>query len=803
MTRHLRTTGARLLAVSAAALLTVGTLATGGARAATPAAPPLDTEPGPAARSTTDVPTHPLAVARKQEALRETALQKRVTGEKGFQERTARVGKGQYVELEREGTDPVFVIIVEFGDEQYPNPLFQGPPPDGSTTDVTGPRHNEIPRPDRRVDNTTLWQPDYDAAHYEDMYFNRMAKYYERQSSNRYSVDGAVHGWVRVPFNEALYGRDYCGDIVCATSKALARDAMAVWVQQRLDAGETIEEIADYLSAFDVWDRYDIDGDGNFDEPDGFIDHMQVVHAGGDQAAGDPNQGSDAIWSHRWYSNLQNDGPGGLSGVDIGSNGGIVSSERVPDNPTGVWLGDYTIQPENGGLGVFAHEYGHDLGLPDLYDTSGNTGGAENSTAFWSLMSSGANIGDGGRDGIGDSPTDLSAWELLQLGWLEPQGDEGPFYEVAYAGERSRHKLGPNVPATKSPQAVFVVLPDRESSLELGEPADGDTFFYSGSGNDLDVTMTHDGITGTSLTAQVRHAIEAEWDYAFLEASPDGSAWTPVETNLSDSEDHEGHNQSGFNDSGAGITGSRPEWTELIATLPAGTTQIRFRYRTDSAVAESGFQVDAVTVGATALDDGWSFSGFRETTGTETQSFFNAYVLENRQYDGYDRSLRTAYNFGFLDRRPDWVETYPYQNGLLVWYWNSEYDDNNVGEHPGAGLVLPVDAHPTFHHHADGTLMRPRILSYDSTFGTERTQSITVHNNSQRATIRSQRAVRTFDDTKDWWFDCDSDACTGEHPGRYQPGWNGVDVPKTGTTVTVDGTSRGGHLNITVAPKKR
>lgn len=37
---------------------------------------------------------------------------------------------------------------------------------------------------------------------------------------------------------------------------------------------------------------------------------------------------------------------------------------------TGIWVGDYTIQPENGGLGVYAHEYGHDLGLPDHYDTA-------------------------------------------------------------------------------------------------------------------------------------------------------------------------------------------------------------------------------------------------------------------------------------------------------------------------------------------------------------------------------------------------------------------------------------------------
>ena len=795
MNSHRTSRGARGVAVAATGLLVAGLMATGPAQAA----PPVDVGAERAA-DTGHVPEHPLPLARKKAAQTEAAIQKRVEGDKAYQGKTAKVGKGQYVQLQREGTDPVFVIIVEFGDEQYPNPLFQGPPADGSTSDVTGPRHNEIPEPDRSVDNSTLWQADYDKAHYEDMYFTRMAKYYETQSSNRYSVDGAVHGWVQVPFNEALYGRDYCGGIVCATSKALSRDAMAVWVQQQLDAGQTMTQIVDYLKTFDVWDRYDLDGDGNFNEPDGFIDHMQVVHAGGDQAAGDPNQGSDAIWSHRWYSNLQGGGPGGLPGVDIGANGGIVSSSEIPNNPTGIWLGDYTVQPENGGLGVFAHEYAHDLGLPDLYDTSGNTGGAENSTGFWTLMSSGSNIGDGGPDGIGDAPTDLSAWELLQLGWLGAQGSNGPFYEVAQAGARSTHKLGPNVPATKSPQAVFVVLPDNVVPLDLGAPADGDTFYYSGSGDDLNSTMTHGGITGTSLTAQVRYDIEEDWDYAFLEASTDGgSTWLPVATNLSDTSG----DQSGFNTSQTGLTGVVADWTDLTATLPAGTNSVRFRYQTDAAVSNPGFQVDAVTVSGTALDDGWTFDGFRETTGSEEQSFFNAYVLENRQYDGYDASLKTAYNFGFVDSRPDWVETFPYQNGLLVWYWNDEFTDNNVGDHPGGGLVLPVDAHPTFHHYADGTLMRQRLLSYDSTFGTERTDRITIHKDSQAATIPSQKAVPTFDDTKTWWYDCDAHACTGDHVGRYQPGWTGVDVPKTGTTVTVNGATTGGHLNVTVAPKKK
>ena len=59
------------------------------------------------------------------------------------------------------------------------------------------------------------------------------------------------------------------------------------------------------------------------------------------------------------------------------------------------WVGDYTVEPENGGVGVFAHEFGHDLGIPDEYDTSGNTGGAENSTGFWTTWSSGSYGSDG------------------------------------------------------------------------------------------------------------------------------------------------------------------------------------------------------------------------------------------------------------------------------------------------------------------------------------------------------------------------------------------------------------------------
>ena len=761
----------------------------------------------------------PGPLTKEFEARRQAGLELKLRGEAPG--KVVRLGKNKYVELVRQKTDPVFVIIAEFGNARHssfcdavdtdpapPNPCAF--PSDGSALTYDGPEHNKIPAPDRSVDNSTLWQADYNAAHYRDMYFNRMAAYQARQSSNRYSVVGDVQGWVKVPFNEARYGRDFCHSIVCNNTWFLIRDAMSSWVQGQLAAGKTDTQIADYLKTFDKWDRYDLDGDGNFDEPDGFIDHFQIVHAGGDQAAGDPQQGTDAIWSHRWYASVQGGGPGGLPGVNIGSggpSGGLPGG--IPNHPVGVWVGDYTIQPENGGLGVFAHEYTHDLGLPDLYDTSGNTGGAENSTAFWSLMSSGANIGDGGPNGIGDAPTDLTAWEKFQLGWLGCDTcPGGKFYEVVPYGQRARLKLGPNDAASSlGLQAAFALLPDKKKETHLVDPKSGSFVYWSTMGDEIETTMTkaYTVPAGGTLTADVWYDMEDTFDYAFLEQSTNGGAtWTPVMTNLSDPASRD---QSGFNSSGTGITGSSGGvYKALTATLPgSGASLIRFRYRTDPAVTGQGIVIDNIAVTGSPVDgaedaaSGWTFDGFKRTTGTEVSFHLNAYALENRQYDEYDRSLRTAYNFGFLNTKPDWVEHYPYQDGLLINYWDETFTDNSVGDHPGGGLILPVDAHPTNEHWANGQYMRQRIQSYDSTFGLERTDAITLHLNSVPTTIASKPATRTFDDSRTWWFA--GDGHTAAQHGRFQVQWTGVNVPKTGTVIRVAAESHHGSvMHVDVNP---
>ncbi len=157
------------------------------------------------------------------------------------------------------------------------------------------------------------------------------------------------------------------------------------------------------LSDYDTWDREDYDGDGVYDEPDGIIDHLMVIHAGVGEEAGGGSLGGDAIWSHR--SSL------GLVAVP--------GAESDSDRFDGLLAADdYTIEPEDGAAGVFAHEYGHDLGLPDEYDT--NYTGEGEAIGYWSLMASGSWAGDvPGTEPPGISPYSRQMLQELHGGnWL-------------------------------------------------------------------------------------------------------------------------------------------------------------------------------------------------------------------------------------------------------------------------------------------------------------------------------------------------------------------------------------------------
>ncbi|MFS0885531.1 immune inhibitor A domain-containing protein [Aeromicrobium sp. 179-A 4D2 NHS] len=688
----------------------------------------------------------------------------------------AQATQDQYVELSNERTDQVFVLLVEFGNQRHPSYPDQDTDPDTQgPARFDGPLFNQIPEPGPN-DNSTQWRPNYDRAYYQQLYFGEGAgveslkTYYERQSSGRYSVDGIVTNVTRVPYNQARYGRSDgypCGSNVCSNTWNLVQDGMNQWVADQRAAGQTDAQIKQTIARFDLRDRYDYDGDGNFDEPDGYIDRLQIIHAGGDQADADPLYGEDAIWSHRWKAFQQFDGTAGPAGnLDGGTQVGN----------TGIWAADYTIQPENGGLSVVAHEYGHDLGLPDHYDTAAS---GDNPVNWWTLMAQ-SRVSAPGDRGIGTRPADLGVWDKLQLGWLD--------YETVVAGQRRTIDLGPHEYNSKKAQGVAVVLPDKETRTVLPTPPEGTKQWWSGQGDDYESSMSRADIAvpagGATLSLKTQYNIEEDYDYAWFEAEvPAGSGnWVALPTASFDPDTGDDvADEVGID----GVSDGYQQVTYDLGAYAGQTIGFRARYRTDGAVQGqdpdlgwSGIFVDDIKVttsGTTVFADGaenppngWTLDGFTSVAASFTTLSDQFYLASNRAYVSYDRYLRTGpYNFSFPDR-PDFVEHFPYQNGLLVNYWDTSYTDNNTSQHPGRGLVLPVDANPQVIYNLQGQAWRGRIQTYDAPFGLERSDSFYLTAGGRKSYIRGAAAKPVFDDS---------------NPDRYFKPFADAGQPRTGVKV--------------------
>ena len=698
----------------------------------------------------------------------------------------------QYVELSNERTDRVFVFLVDFGTQRHPNY------PDRDTSAATpgpvtydGPGFNEIPQPGPD-DNSTQWQPQYDKQYYEDLYFgdgelaDSLKSYYERQSSGRYSVEGMVTDFTTVPYNQARYGRSNgypCAGNVCSNTWNLVSDGMTQWVADQKAAGQSDEQIKQTVAQYDIRDRNDFDGDGNFDEPDGYIDRFQIIHAGGDQADGDPIYGEDAIWSHRWKA-FQGTGqgptPGGVPHPDGGTQIGT----------TGIWVADYTVQPENGGISVVAHEYGHDLGLPDHYDTAAS---GDNPVSWWTLMAQ-SRVSAAGDQGIGTRAADLGVWDKLQLGWLD--------YETVVAGQDRTIDLGPHEYNTAKAQGVAVVLPDKQIATTLPTPPEGTKQWFSGSGDDYQASMSRIDLAvpagTTTLSLKAAWNIEEDYDYGYFEVqSPVGSgAWTPIATTSIDPDTGADVDETGID----GVSGYVPATFDLSA-YAGQTVGFRARYVTDGAVQGqdatlpwSGLLVDDIKVtngtttvfadGAETSPNGWTLDGFRSVGATYDTAYDQFYLASNRQYVSYDKYLQTGpYNFSFPDR-PDFVEKFPYQDGLLVNYWDSSYSDNNTSQHPGSGLVLPIDANPEAHYNLQGAAWRGRIQTYDAPFGLQKSDSFYLTAGGRRSYVRGRAANPVFNDS---------------NPNRYFQPFVDAGLPRVGVktagagvrirVVSQDGTS--------------
>lgn len=675
-------------------------------------------------------------------------------------------GRGrQYVELANERTDRVFVLLVEFGDQRHPDfPDADVDADDPGPFRFDGPRFNQMPRPGRD-DNVTNWRARYDRRYFRKLVFGErsnklsMRQYYEIQSSGRYSISGDVTEIVRVPYNQARYGRSFDGVLFgvpctlqarfCGNVWPLIDDAMKQWVADQKAAGRSDAEIATHLGSYDQYDRYDHDGDGNFNEPDGYLDHMMVVHAGHGRNFPPYTYGEDAITSHRSYAYYPDVG---ITGPAFNPLGGSQI------DGTGYWVGDYTIQAENDDLPVFAHEYGHDLGLPDHYDTRLVTRSYDfdQTQGFWSLMSNGSLSAPGDR-GIVTRPGDLGVWDKLMLGWLD--------YELAFAGEDRTIELGPHEHNSAKPQALVVVLPDHPAPIPLPVPAEGSRQWWSGEGNAYVASMSRQDVavpaSGATLTMQIAYNIEEDFDYASVQVeSPAGSGnWLELPTSSIDP-DAGTVAEAGID----GFSGGYLTASFDLAPYAGQTIGLGILYVTDGSVLGassfagwSGVLVDDIVVtsggttvfadGAESSPNGWTLGGFASVGDTGTALRSHYYLASYRSYRSYDRYLRTGPHLFGYPSRPLRVDHYPYQDGLLVNYWNTAFRNNNTSEHPGGGLILVVDADPEVLVHPVGVPFPGREQKYDATFGLQRTDEFVLHGFDIPYRIESHDPRPLFDDT--------------------------------------------------------
>ena len=225
-----------------------------------------------------------------------------------------------------------------------------------------------------------------------------MTSFYKKLSYGAIEVTGEAVGYVRAPQPYSFYTADESGTGLNfpRNTPGLLRDALIVFCQN------------------DNLKRFDTDGDG-------FVDGIFLIHAGGGAEA-EPNatKRKNMIWSHKW-------------------------TLPQPFVNQGVKVFAYSTEPEDGRVGVFSHEFGHVLGLPDLYDTTYRSHGVGN----WCLMAGGSWGGGGNR------PTRMSCWCLAKLNWIRPKVIKTKKSVTLRSSRKREDPLPPSVDKRRHNAGIF------------------------------------------------------------------------------------------------------------------------------------------------------------------------------------------------------------------------------------------------------------------------------------------------------------------------------------------------------------
>lgn len=559
----------------------------------------------------------------------------------------------------------------------------------------SGPLQGEIPYPGGSitdtVDNNTAFYPSTESEDYERLIFGTIGiteplrqgdphvndgagvdlsgltvqTYYDAQSDNSVTVTGTVAPWVAVTHTEAYYGIDICVPGFEPPATADGHPGLGRPADLVIDAAEALKAEGGMYADYNFWKEFDNDDDG-------WIDTLWIIHAGRGQEAGGGAEGEDAIWSHS--SNLIYYYEGGYT---IHDNGTSTTTDDLK-------IGPFTFQPEDGDLGVFTEEFGHNFfHFPDLYTTD-----ASNSVGWWSHMSAGSWGGELG----GTRPVNMPLFfrTIADCGG-SPCGWADPVKVLNYTTEMTNVVIGQaGVPAggttTGTPggdtiyEGIRIDLPDQEEQI-MNNAGEGQGA-WSTSGDEMDNTLTEMvDLTGETapitLTVDAYWDIEVDWDYGYVRVSTDGEAWT----NLDDLDGILRETNPNGNNLGHGLTGQGFGTLRFDLSDYAGEEiWLRFYYRTDVAVSNPGWWIDNVMISGDVLDEdfedgftGWTNEGWRLVPYTETYEHY--YLVEWRNDNGFDESLLYPYNTNYSDQDEWRVDRVPANvPAAVVMYRNTRYD---------------------------------------------------------------------------------------------------------------------------------
>jgi M6 family metalloprotease-like protein len=278
-------------------------------------------------------------------------------------------------------------------------PLGQAGGPQPSPTQVSGVlkvpailfRYKDSPP-------ATFLAPDYDAVLFAATpppgrpYTYR--SFYNELSNGVFDIQGATYGYATLDTTEAYYVGGQSS--ACATQNPYG-STNCNGLFSSLAVSRMQSALTQALGKLDS----QIDFSQYVDPASGFVPLVLFMHEAMGGECGPSSQPQNHLWAHRFslptYT-TQDDWPG-------------HPGQKIK-------ISDYILQPAVGGansctttqimpIGTVAHETGHGFGLPDLYDTGGQSEGI----GQWGLMSSGSFTSP-------LSPSRMEAWSLNELGWI-------------------------------------------------------------------------------------------------------------------------------------------------------------------------------------------------------------------------------------------------------------------------------------------------------------------------------------------------------------------------------------------------